>query len=129
MPSTQFTPESIAEQRKIIEAATKGPWVLEKPPKDDDGWSLGVIIAAVARGQCVYAIPDGGVAPEANRRFIAASRTRWPAALQHIAECHAVLKEIAAATKAGDAVKVWNICRSKRIDRLLGGGTEGSDGT
>jgi hypothetical protein len=65
----------------VCEAATGGPWTIEKPAKDQDGWSHGVIVAAVARGQGVYANPPGGSFPYSDQKFIARSRARWPAAL------------------------------------------------
>jgi hypothetical protein len=51
------------------------------------------------------------------------SRYRWPIALKHIAECHAVLKKVCRAGPENFAV--WFQHNSERIDRLLGSGTEG----
>lgn len=66
----------------LCDAATPGPWATEKPPKDEDGWALGVPVAATARGQNVYASPPGGTYPESDRRLIAASRNALPALLE-----------------------------------------------
>jgi hypothetical protein len=67
------------ERRKRRDAATNGPWLLDDPGKETEGpakgWRRGAIVAAVARGQYVYTIPQGGVSPERDRAFIAASRT------------------------------------------------------
>jgi hypothetical protein len=76
---TILTPEQVRAIRERAEKATPGPWTADKPPRDNDGWSLAVIIAAVARGQGIYAIPPGGSYPAADQNFIAAARTDVPA--------------------------------------------------
>lgn len=73
-----ITEQELAEIEARAAKATPGPWSTEKPPKDRDGWQLGTLVAAVARGQCVYAAPPGGSFPEADRRFIAHSREDVP---------------------------------------------------
>lgn len=54
---------------ELAEAATPGPWATSV----SDLGGEGIIIAAVARRQCVYA-PLGGSFPLNDRRFIAAAR-------------------------------------------------------
>lgn len=78
-----MTDDEIRNDRKICNAATPGPWTREKPPRED-GWSLGVAVAATAGRQMIYARPPGGSFPSADANFIAAARTRWPAALDEV---------------------------------------------
>jgi len=69
---------TLNEWQAVCDAATEGPWSTDKPPKDRDGWAQGVVVAATERGQCVYCSGEHGVAPEANRKFIALARTVVP---------------------------------------------------
>lgn len=68
----------VEEVEKRANAATPGPWADEKPPNSPDGWTTGVIIAAVMRGMGIYADPPGGSFPSADRKFIAHARTDIP---------------------------------------------------
>lgn len=64
--------ERIPELRKIAEAATPGPWTTTKPSDDPDSvFASGVIVAATAPRQGIYADPPGGSFPAADRTFIA----------------------------------------------------------
>ncbi len=77
---------SIEGLRALYEASTPGPWTADRPAKDADGWPAGVIVAAVARGQGIYADPPGGSYPESDRRWIIAAHNAFPALLDRIAE-------------------------------------------
>jgi hypothetical protein len=74
--------------------ATEGPWSTEKPSKDENGWPQGIIVAAVARGQAVYANPPGGSFPESDRRFIALARTAFPALVKMAREVERVRDQL-----------------------------------
>jgi hypothetical protein len=115
MPSTQFTPESIAEQRKIIEAATRE---LPEAPWERGGPYPSVsVIAEIDPGSgwpdptppqcaCVLMIHNCGddfktPPPQealALANFIAASRTGYPDALDEVERLQGVLREIREAT-------------------------------
>lgn len=69
--SADLSPEAVQRMLEIAEKATPGPWTAEKPSRDREGWSNGIIIAAVARGQGVYANPPGGSFPAADQSHIA----------------------------------------------------------
>ncbi|MHB8372236.1 MAG: hypothetical protein ACYDBI_05955 [Thermoplasmataceae archaeon] len=68
-------PEELKEIEGRLTKATPGPWTTKKPGIDSDGWSKGVIIACVGRGQCVYGTPPGGSFPASDQDFIAHART------------------------------------------------------
>lgn len=80
------------EAEAIAKNATKGYWTKVKPGKcPTTGFSAGVIVAAVARGQCVYSDPPGGSFPAADQDLIvfAGNNTAALAAAvrQLVAEC------------------------------------------
>ena len=100
--------ERANEELRLQQAATPGPWLLTDPGKETEGpaagFSKGVIVAAVCRGQYVYAIPNGGVSPECDRALIAHARTSQCAsdALALIAEIKRLRAVEAAARVAHD---------------------------
>jgi hypothetical protein len=93
--------EQLEEWRALADAATPGPWTTQKPGMDSaTGFAGGVIVAAVARGQGIYANPPGGSYPENDRRFIAAARTAVPAQAAVIRRLRDLLRELADAAEA-----------------------------
>lgn len=94
--------KSIEQQRKIIDAATPGPWTTELVSGDTTGdpnsftygMSPSVVIAATAAGKSnrVYATPKGGTHPAADQRFIAESRNQYPALLDWAERAREMLK-------------------------------------
>lgn len=98
-----LTPDLIAEGRRLEAAATPGPWLTEKPPKDADGWATGVVVAATARGQALYATPPGGSFPESDRQLIAFLRNHT-AALLDAADAERRLRELLAGCYGGAAL-------------------------
>ena len=86
-----LTRKDVLDTKALADAATPGLWTTEKPGTDTDGWSQGVLVAAVARGQCVYAHPPGGSFPEADRHFIAAARVLVPGLAEALLEAVYIL--------------------------------------
>jgi hypothetical protein len=70
--------EWIAEAKARAEAATPGPWTRDKPPRDEDGWVTGMLVAGTPGKNGIYANPPGGSFPSADANFIAAARTDTP---------------------------------------------------
>src|SRR5579872_1860059 len=66
----QLTPDELAELKRLEAEATQEPWTDEKPKRDASGFPAGVIVAATAPGQAIYANPPSGTYPAADRRFI-----------------------------------------------------------
>lgn len=89
--------ERIAEMREIEKAATEAPWTEKPAPDDEDGFSPSVRIAATARGPRneIYATPDGGSFPAADRAFIIAARSFVPRSLAALAVAQDALEEVA----------------------------------
>ena len=87
--------ERLAEMQARCDAATPGPWFTEETPRSQNGWPTCSVVAATYRKQNVY-VAFGGVAPEANRRFIAAARTDVPDLIAEVRRQEAALAEIAA---------------------------------
>ena len=89
------TDEQISEWLRLADAATEGPWTTERPGTDAlTGFTAGIIVAAVARGQGVYADPPRGSYPENDRAFIAASRTAVPALISKVKEQAAEIERL-----------------------------------
>lgn len=83
-------------------SATPGNWTATKAV-DDEGWMTVAVVAAVAAvapRQLVYTDHRGGVAPEANRQFIAAASPLVVLAL--IAE----IRRLEVRAKAADVLEV-----------------------
>lgn len=93
---------SIEGLRALYEASTPGPWTADRPAKDADGWPAGVIVAAVARGQGIYADPPGGSYPESDRRWIIAAHNAFPALLDRIADLENAIKVLETTGPAND---------------------------
>lgn len=94
---TDPLPESrLREIEERCGAATAGPWTTEKPKQNCGDWPSGVVIAAVARGQCVYADPPGGSYPEADRQYIAHARTDLPTLAAEVRRLRGALEEAVA---------------------------------
>lgn len=81
MADTILSREQVEAIRARADDATPGPWTEEKPTAGhgNSEFSSGIIVAAVAPRQGIYADPPGGSYPAADRTFIAASRTDVPA--------------------------------------------------
>lgn len=91
-----LTKAEIAEMRARCEAATPGPWTDVRPGRDaETGFSKGVIVAAVAPRQGIYADPPGGSYPAADQSFIAHARTDLPRLLDELERMREALREIA----------------------------------
>jgi hypothetical protein len=63
-----------AALRAIVGRMTDAPWTENKPARDADGWPLGAIVAATARGQAAYAKAERGTFPAADLTGIVALR-------------------------------------------------------
>ena len=69
-----------AALRALADAATPGPWTCERPGVDEEsGFADGVIVAATAPGQGIFASAPHGSFPANDRRFIVAARSAVPA--------------------------------------------------
>lgn len=79
-PANVKAAELVQEIDALYEKATPGPWTDKPPPKDEDGFACGTVIAAVAPGAAnrIYANPPGGSFPAADKRLILALVNRWP---------------------------------------------------
>ncbi len=73
-----MTPAELAADRAIIEAATPGPWAIA--PWEEAGWQ----IDAPGVDDCIVEAGHGREGSICDAEFIAAARTRWPAALDEI---------------------------------------------
>lgn len=73
-----FGGHTAAELRALHKRATSDPWSTVRPSRDTDGWATGVIVAATAPRQCIYANPPGGTFPAADQKLIAAARNALP---------------------------------------------------
>lgn len=74
-----MTDDDIARDRAIIEAASAAPWIV-RPGCGDEG-----PMVFAADGDSVLRRYDGTpYIPDDDANFIAAARTRWPAALDEI---------------------------------------------
>lgn len=81
-PDLDHLAREVVELERLEKAATAAPWTTEKPERDPaTGFPRGMIIAATARGQGVYANPPGGSFPEPDRQLIAAMRNALPTLL------------------------------------------------
>lgn len=108
------TAEQLAEWKTLADNATPGPWTTQKPALDAaTGFAGGVIVAAVARGQGVYASPPGGSYPENDRRFIAAARTAVPALLAEVERLREAIDRYRYATQ-WTAADAWDFCSDCR---------------
>lgn len=69
----------IAEIEARVKNATGGDWTIVRPGHDpQSGFPTGVVIACVARSQCIYSDPPGGSFPESDRKFIVHARGDIP---------------------------------------------------
>jgi len=93
-----ITRKDVLAAQALADAATPGPWTASTPDKDADGWAQGVIVAAVALGQCVYSHTLGGSFPVNDQSLIAACRTSVPALadalLEAVALIHTLRREV-----------------------------------
>lgn len=80
-----MTSDALQKMRERCSKATEGPWLTVPTPKDADGWATCSVVAAVARGQNIYAQPSGGISPQNNLAFIAAARQDLPQLLDLVA--------------------------------------------
>lgn len=92
---------------EIPSGFTEGPWSLEKPSKDEDGWQHGVMIAAVYGGQRIYADPPGGQSPAQDAALIALA----PSLATEVVELRALVEE--ARGGAGGVLRA-RLCRHWR---------------
>ena len=102
------------DELKAIEAranaATPGPWTIEKPRVDGEGWATGVVIAATFAGQGifsksgrparvkptgrVYREARGGQYPANDQTFIAHSREDIPSLLAEVRRMQAFVQRM-----------------------------------
>jgi exonuclease SbcC len=75
--------ERLQQIKERVSRATPGPWTLEKPTKDDDGWAQGVCIGGTMGGR-IYANPPGGQSPYNDAVFMAHARTDIPWLLEQV---------------------------------------------
>jgi hypothetical protein len=68
-----MTREQIEHLRNLAVKANAGPWFTTPGEKNSDGFYDRSVIAAVCRGQCIYAEDPRGVFPAANQEYIAAA--------------------------------------------------------
>jgi hypothetical protein len=120
-----ITDEKLTEIEQRAAKATPGPWTTAKPPADIDGWPTGSTIACVARGQCVYAYPPGGIFPENDRRFIAAAREDVPALCRQLREMREKLRELRETIADGSAEVTGDLKNASawfcsELDALIG---------
>ena len=96
----------VAEIAKRHAATTPGPWSTERPKADPSlhGFSSGVIVAATAPKQGIYANPPGGSFPAADRDFIAHSWADVPYLLTVIAAMRGALEPFAKAADDFDGM-------------------------
>ena len=93
---TPYTTSELAAIVERAEAATPGPWTDQRPGIDKEtGFSKGIIIAAVAPRQGIYADPSGGSYPAADQRFIAAARADVPRLAAEVIALRKVLEPLA----------------------------------
>lgn len=81
-----------------LAAATPGPWQLERPHVDQDGWRRGSAIAGTPGRQTIYTVHDGrGTFPAADAKLIAHAPTDLRTLLDENAKLREALGRIAAA--------------------------------
>lgn len=101
-----YSPEALAADRAVCDAATEGPWMIDEAPRLAGAVSarLSGVGRQVAEATGEAAQFDYRAEPhvvqKANARFIAAARTRWPIALDVIESLTAERDELAARVKA-----------------------------
>lgn len=106
-------PAAVERLRKLHADSTPGEWTTQKPGVDAaTGFAKGIIVAAVGRGQAIYADPPGGSYPENDRRFIAGAHNLLPALLSDHDRMVAVLRELLA---ADDALMAFVIGASPKL--------------
>lgn len=92
---TRVTAEQLAEWKALADAATPGPWTIEKPGMHPTlGFADGIIIAAVARGMGIYAKPPTGSYPANDRAFIADTREAIPALVAEVERLREALRRL-----------------------------------
>lgn len=86
---------NLKRARELCEAATPGPWSTQEPTGKVSGFTTGVLVAATApgKGSRIYAEPQGGTFPAADRDFIVAARTLLPEALDRIEALERLVEE------------------------------------
>lgn len=101
-------PEEIAKDRGIIQNATGGPWIVQKPFIDLQGPSVLNVSGGILLRHTFY-----GFAQQ-DAEFIASARTRWPAALDEIDRLRNQIKEQSARLAALE-IRACDRCSEKII--------------
>lgn len=80
--------QRIAEIKERVASTTAGPWITHPTPNGQDGWPTCTVIACTARGKgnAVYATPQGGSFPGADKDFIAHARQDIPWLVEQLEE-------------------------------------------
>jgi hypothetical protein len=91
-----MTPEEIEKDRKIIEAATEGPWITYDIFVSDYNPAIPVGIETVNAAHIAdtHIDAEDGPSEVADAAFIAAARIRWPEALNEIDRLTQRVKEL-----------------------------------
>lgn len=87
-----MTPDELAADRAVIAGATPGPWTVA-PWDSPREWEAGWQIDAPGVDDCIVEAGHGREGSICDAAFIAAARTRWPAALDEIEQLRRDLTE------------------------------------
>lgn len=93
-----MTPERIAEIRRLAEAATKGPWLIEPGQKIDEIY----IVDAPTDGR-IARMWNGRTCREANAEFIAVARNALPELLDEVERLRARCERLEKVREAAEA--------------------------